>query len=357
MAVTNNLKIWSTSNTYANDAAFSSDTYLNNGFAANNPISSKTFNTILLELSLTNKAIYSALATIGSSLTATLDLSTSASDLATFVIAALKKTQVENADYATSAGSATNATNADSATYATSAGSAATATTATSADFAQGADTANNIAGGSKGAIPYQTGSDSTAFLTAGTSGSLLQTKGNNAAPAWISPTALTVGEAFYAQTADNIANGAANSIPYQTAIDTTGFITQATGSTKVLSQSPNNAPAFVDPTILVIASTSSGITPPSSDVSNPYINTKFVNPSASTSHIRINGSGGTSVKGNGSNITISSPSIPDDLPATFVTVPPTGNNSDGIKFVMLDSSSYAPASVTTYSGYIYMWY
>jgi len=57
-------------------------------------------------------------------------------------------------------------------------GNAATATLAT---------TATNIAGGSNGTIPYQSASGTTAMLSAGTSGQVLQSNGA-AAPTWVTP-------------------------------------------------------------------------------------------------------------------------------------------------------------------------
>jgi hypothetical protein len=66
--------------------------------------------------------------------------------------------------------------NAATATFATSAGSASTATTAT---------TATNLAGGSTGALPYQTASGSTTFLSAGSNGQYLTL--SSGVPVWTS--------------------------------------------------------------------------------------------------------------------------------------------------------------------------
>jgi hypothetical protein len=48
-------------------------------------------------------------------------------------------------------------------------------------------NTANNLAGGSAGTIPYQTGSGSTAMLSTGTAGQVLTSNGTNA-PSWSTP-------------------------------------------------------------------------------------------------------------------------------------------------------------------------
>jgi hypothetical protein len=67
-------------------------------------------------------------------------------------------------------------------------GNSATATTATTAGSAT---TATNLAGGADGDVPYQTGSGTTAFVPAGTSGYILQSNGA-AAPTWVAPTVIT---------------------------------------------------------------------------------------------------------------------------------------------------------------------
>jgi hypothetical protein len=65
-------------------------------------------------------------------------------------------------------------------------GNAATATTAVKA---------TNIAGGSIGQLPYQTGTDTTGLLAAGTAGQILQSNGA-AAPSWVTNTAGDVSKA-----------------------------------------------------------------------------------------------------------------------------------------------------------------
>lgn len=70
-----------------------------------------------------------------------------------------------------------------------SVGSATTATSATSAT------TATNIAGGSAGSIPYQSGSGATALSAVGTSGQVL-VSGGVGAPTWSAQSALSVGSA-----------------------------------------------------------------------------------------------------------------------------------------------------------------
>jgi hypothetical protein len=74
------------------------------------------------------------------------------------------------------------------ATYATYAGYATTAgiaTYATYAGYATTAGIATNLAGGAKNSIPYQTGVNSTGFIAYGTTGYVLTTDGANGAPYW----------------------------------------------------------------------------------------------------------------------------------------------------------------------------
>lgn len=49
-------------------------------------------------------------------------------------------------------------------------------------------NTAVNLSGGVQGAIPYQSAANTTAFLTPGTAGQVLSTQGSNQNPTWITP-------------------------------------------------------------------------------------------------------------------------------------------------------------------------
>jgi len=58
------------------------------------------------------------------------------------------------------------------------------------------AATANNLSNGSAMSIPYQSSSNTTAFLSAGTAGYLLTSNSSGSAPSWTSPGSLSVGSA-----------------------------------------------------------------------------------------------------------------------------------------------------------------
>jgi len=81
------------------------------------------------------------------------------------------------------------------------------------------ATTASNLAGTTQYSLPYQSGSATTGYLSPGTSGSLLMTLGAVSAPIWVTTSSLTVG------TATNIASGTAGAIPYQTGSGATSFL------------------------------------------------------------------------------------------------------------------------------------
>jgi hypothetical protein len=85
------------------------------------------------------------------------------------------------------------------------------------------AATATSLSGGSAYALPYQVSSGNTAYLSAGTSGSLLMTLGTVTAPTWVAPSSLTVG------TATNIAGGSAGALAYQTGSGATSFVNLGT--------------------------------------------------------------------------------------------------------------------------------
>lgn len=125
-----------------------------------------------------------------------------------------------------------------SVSYAATAGSAGSSTTAV---------TATNLAGGTAGALAYQTGAGATTFLGLGTTNYVL-TAGASA-PQYVAQSTLSVGSATSAGTATNLAGGAAASIPYQSASGTTAFLASGSGdANKVLQSNGTSAPSWVTP-------------------------------------------------------------------------------------------------------------
>jgi hypothetical protein len=91
----------------------------------------------------------------------------------------LTVTNLINGSISGNAATATLAANATNAAHATTADTATTATTAT------------NIAGGSAGSLPYQTSTNATTFLSAGSNGQVLTLA--SGVPSWATPTTGTV--------------------------------------------------------------------------------------------------------------------------------------------------------------------
>ena len=99
---------------------------------------------------------------------------------------------------------------------------AATATTAT---------TATNLSGGTAQAIPYQSASGTTTFLSPTTAGSLLQTNNTGSAPSWIAPSSLTVGNVSGVVAASNGGSGTAGSLTGPLYANGASAYTVATGA------------------------------------------------------------------------------------------------------------------------------
>ena len=91
-----------------------------------------------------------------------------------------------------------------------------------SVSSASTATTANHIAAGLAGQIHYQTAPNTTSFIVTGTNSQVLI---GGTTPAWSAINTLSVSSASTATTANHIAAGSAGQIPYQTASNTTSFI------------------------------------------------------------------------------------------------------------------------------------
>jgi len=108
------------------------------------------------------------------------------------------------------------------------------------------AASATNIAGGTAGALAYQTGSGATTFLSLGTTNYVL-TAGATA-PQYVAQSTLSVGSATNATNATYLAGGVAGSIPWQSAVGVTGFT--ALGTTgQVLTSNGTSTPTWTTPT------------------------------------------------------------------------------------------------------------
>jgi len=94
---------------------------------------------------------------------------------------------------------------------------------------------ANSISGGATGSVLYQSSPSTTAFLNPSNEGYVLTSNGAGVAPSW-SP----IGNV---STVPNLAGGSAGSLPYQSAPDTTAFLSGGATGAILTSASPSAAP------------------------------------------------------------------------------------------------------------------
>ena len=113
------------------------------------------------------------------------------------------------------------------------------------ANYADNAGIATNLKGGDAYQIPYQSAANTTQFIANGsTTGQILQYN-EGSAPSWVSVGELSAG---IAETANNLANGAAGSIPYQDGPGSTVFLAEPNASGKILGyDNSTNAPVWID--------------------------------------------------------------------------------------------------------------
>lgn len=120
--------------------------------------------------------------------------------------------------------------------------------TAASLSIGGTAALATSLAAGSTYSIPYQSAAGTTAFLAAGTSGSILMTLGSFSAPIWTSAAALSVASA------NNLVGGNSGYVPYQSAASTTAFVSAgATG--QVFTSGGTGSPTWSNQSTLSVGS------------------------------------------------------------------------------------------------------
>jgi hypothetical protein len=115
-------------------------------------------------------------------------------------------------------------------------------------DLYLGGDLYGSLGGGSTGTLVYQSATGTTAFLTVGLNGYVLQSNGTN--PTWVALSGVAAGSAT---TASNLANGGPGQVPYQSGAGSTQFIATGTAGT-VLVSNGTSAPTFNN--TLTLAST-----------------------------------------------------------------------------------------------------
>jgi hypothetical protein len=117
------------------------------------------------------------------------------------------------------------------------------------------ATNATNISGGAAGSVPYQTGATNTTFLSIGSAGTVITSTGT--APQWSAQSSLAVGSAT------NLAGGTAGALPYNTGSGATTFLSLGTSS--YILTAGASAPQYTDPTTVTVGTatnaTNTGIT------------------------------------------------------------------------------------------------
>jgi len=102
-----------------------------------------------------------------------------------------------------------------------------------SANYANNAGLATDVKINGTNQLLYQSGNNATDVLPVGNPGQILKSNGSSSAPSWISVGNISVG---IAETANNLAGGAAGSIPYQDGPGSTVFLTEPDGDGYVLT-------------------------------------------------------------------------------------------------------------------------
>ena len=100
-----------------------------------------------------------------------------------------------------------------------------------------------NIVGGAAGSVPYQTGATNTTFLSIGSAGTVITSTGT--APQWTAQSSLAVGSAT------NLAGGTAGALPYNTGSGATAFLSLGTSS--YILTAGASAPQYTDPTSVTV--------------------------------------------------------------------------------------------------------
>lgn len=109
--------------------------------------------------------------------------------------------------------------------------------------------TATNLAGGAAGSLPYQSAAGTTTFLSIGTANQVLRVNSGATALEYINQSSLSVGSATTATTSTNIAGGSAGAIAYNSAAGTTTFLGIGSASQVLQVNSGATAPEWVSST------------------------------------------------------------------------------------------------------------
>jgi hypothetical protein len=121
------------------------------------------------------------------------------------------------------------------------------------------ATNATNLVGGAAGSVPYQTGATNTTFLSIGSAGTVITSTGT--APQWTAQSSLAVGSAT------NLAGGTAGALAYNTGAGATTFLSLGT-STHILTAGAS-APQYTDPTTITVGTATNATNATNTGITN----------------------------------------------------------------------------------------
>lgn len=230
--------------------------------------------------------------------------------------------------------------------------------------------TATNLAGGAAGSLPYQTAPGTTTFLSIGTASQVLRVNSGATALEYVNQSALSVGSATTATTATNIAGGSAGAIAYNSTSGTTTFLGIGSASQVLQVNSGATAPEWVSSTgtgNVVRATSPTLVTPTLGAATATTINKLTITAPASSATLTIadgktfaanatltlTGTDGTTMTMPGSSTTLAGLGTSQTFTADqAISGNLTLNGQGDLRFADADSSNYvafqAPSTVAS---------
>jgi hypothetical protein len=191
------------------------------------------------------------------------------------------------------------------------------------------ANRSNNVIGGTAGQIVYQTASNTTGFANSGTTGQFLQAT-TNGAPVFTSTASIYVNSSIFAE---DIIGGTAGQLLYQSAANTTVFVSTATAGQLLMSNGVN-APAYQS-TLTVVGGT---------------VNVNSVTASTTTQTGALVVAGGLGVGGDlnvGGTVTVGIGSAAVSSSNGDLTLAATGGNVTTTNVVIISNTTGVTSAVT----------
>ena len=209
------------------------------------------------------------------------------------------------------------------------------------------ATTATNVTGGAAGSLVYQSGTSATTTLGLGTTNYVL-TAGASA-PQYVAQSTLAVGSATTATTATNVAGGTIGAVPYQSGAGATTFLSGNTGTTPQFVTSTGTGSAAQAPTLTTSTGSGSVVLATSPTLVTPTLGVA----SATTVNkvtLTAPATGSTLTVADGKTLTASNSITLAGTDSTTMTFP-TVSSSVGYLNIPINSQSAAYTTVLADSG------